>query len=103
LFGISWMQAWLKKKIDQKIKGPNEQERTQGRTRVWGEAKNLQGQVVTARLQTANGYDVTVHGTVMAIKHLLDYTGPGGYFTPSRLFGARCVEALPGSGKIELS
>jgi short subunit dehydrogenase-like uncharacterized protein len=36
----------------------------------------------------------------MAVAHLLDYAGPGGYFTPSRLFGKRCVERLPGSGQI---
>jgi short subunit dehydrogenase-like uncharacterized protein len=59
--------------------------------------------VKTARLETANGYDVTVHGALLAVRHLLDYNGPGGYFTPSKLFGERCVEQLPGSGKVVIS
>ena len=46
------------------------------------------------------GYDVTVHGALLAVRHLLDYNGPGGYFTPSKLLGARCVEQLPGSKAI---
>ncbi|AWZ89709.1 saccharopine dehydrogenase domain protein [Pseudomonas aeruginosa] len=45
-------------------------------------------------------YDLTLHGVLLAVRHLLDYQGPGGYFTPSRLLGARCVELLPGSGRI---
>ncbi|MBF2997856.1 hypothetical protein HKT22_33885, partial [Pseudomonas aeruginosa] len=49
---------------------------------------------------TANVYDLTLHGVLLAVRHLLDYQGPGGYFTPSQLLGARCVESLPGSGRI---
>jgi short subunit dehydrogenase-like uncharacterized protein len=54
-------------------------------------------------LETANGYDVTVHGSLLAVQHLLQYDGPGGYFTPSKLLGARCVEQLPGSGQVSVS
>jgi len=36
------------------------------------------------------------------VEHLLDRDGPGGFFTPSRLIGPRCVESLPGSGRIEI-
>jgi len=43
-----------------------------------------------------------VHGALLAVRHLQDYQGPGGYFTPSRLFGPRCIEQLPGSGRIEI-
>ncbi|MBF3246928.1 hypothetical protein HKT40_40575, partial [Pseudomonas aeruginosa] len=62
--------------------------------------RNARGERRTARLETANVYDLTLHGVLLAVRYLLDYQGPGGYFTPSRLLGARCVELLPGSGRI---
>jgi len=40
---------------------------------------------------------------VMAVEHLLARTGPGGFFTPSQLMGSRCIEQLPGSGRIEIA
>lgn len=61
------------------------------------------GEIKTAHLETPNGYDVTVHGALLAARHLLAYSGPGGYFTPAQLFGPRGVEQLPGSGKILLT
>jgi len=36
----------------------------------------------------------------MAVKFLLDHAPAGGYYTPSMLFGAGCVEELPGSTPI---
>jgi short subunit dehydrogenase-like uncharacterized protein len=54
----------------------------------------------TARLETANGY--RPDGTIMAVKFLLGHAPAGGYYTPSRLMGARCVELLPGSTPIRV-
>ena len=94
------LQDWLKRLVDKRVQGPDQRSRSEGRTWLWGEACNSDGTVRTARLETANGYEVTVHGMLLALGHMLDYNGPGGYFTPSQLLGARCVERLPGSGKI---
>jgi short subunit dehydrogenase-like uncharacterized protein len=38
----------------------------------------------------------------MAVKFLLGHAPAGGYYTPSRLMGARCVELLPGSTPIRV-
>ena len=37
------------------------------------------------------------------MQFLLDYSGPGGYFTPSKLCGYQLVERLPGSSTIKFS
>ncbi|NQD95072.1 hypothetical protein HP532_20685 [Pseudomonas sp. CrR25] len=103
LLALNAVQDWLKHLIAKRVQGPDQATRTRLRTWLWGEARNAAGEVRSARLETANGYDVTVHGTLLAVRHLLAYSGPGGYFTPSQLLGARCVEQLPGSGKILLS
>ncbi|AYC34149.1 hypothetical protein D3880_18055 [Pseudomonas cavernae] len=103
LLGRPGVQDWLKAQVDRRIAGPDATARARQPSWVWGEARNAAGQVRTARVKTANGYQVTVHGALLAARQLLEYGGPGGYFTPSQLFGARCVEQLPGSGRIELS
>ncbi|KAF1054918.1 MAG: putative trans-acting enoyl reductase [Stenotrophomonas maltophilia] len=102
LLGGERVQHWLKEQARQRIKGPDEAARQRQRTWVWGEVRNAAGNRRTARLETANGYDVTVHGVLMAVRHLLERPHSAGYFTPSQLLGARCVEALPGSGRITL-
>jgi short subunit dehydrogenase-like uncharacterized protein len=82
--------------------GPSEEELRAGRSRFWGEVSNAAGKHRTARLETANGYRLTADGTIMAVKFLLDHAPAGGYYTPSMLIGARCVEELPGSTPIRV-
>jgi short subunit dehydrogenase-like uncharacterized protein len=38
----------------------------------------------------------------MAVKFLLEHAPSGGYYTPSMLMGARCVEQLSGSTPIRV-
>ena len=64
---------------------------------MWGEVRNAGGERRTAHLETANGYRLTADGTLMAVQFLLNAAPLGGYYTPSMLMGARCVEQLPGS------
>lgn len=98
------VQALLKRYVGKRIVGPDAAQRESACTYVWGEAQNPSGRKVTARIRTANGYDVTVNGVLMAVQHLLNAEAPRpGYFTPSRLLGSRCVEQLPGSGSIVIS
>jgi short subunit dehydrogenase-like uncharacterized protein len=103
LLGLDGVQNWLKALLGKRVQGPDAATRERQRTWLWGEVRNAAGEVKSACLETANGYDVTVHGALLAVRHLLDYQGPGGYFTPSRLLGERCVEQLPGAGKVLIS
>ena len=82
--------------------GPSEEELRTGRSRFWGEVHNAAGKRRTARLETANGYRLTADGTIMAVQFLLKEAPSGGYYTPSMLMGARCVEQLPGSSSIRV-
>ncbi len=50
----------------------------------------------------ANGCRLTANGTIMAVRYLLTNARLGGYYTPSTLLGARCVEQLPGSSSIRV-
>ena len=103
LLGQPRLQDWLARLLERRVRGPDLPRRERHRSWLWGEVRNADGQVRSARLETANGYTVTVHGVLLALRHLLGYRGPGGYFTPSQLLGARCVERLPDSGQILVS
>jgi short subunit dehydrogenase-like uncharacterized protein len=107
---LNWarpMLAWapvqeLLRRIANRSTGPSEEELRTGRSRFWGEVRNAAGERRTARLETANGYRLTADGMIMAVKFLLEHAPVGGYYTPSMLMGARCVEQLPGSTPIRV-
>lgn len=83
-----------------RVAGPGPEARVATPTWVWGEAHGDGDRTVSARLRTANVYDVTAQGVIMAVEHLLGRDGTGGFFTPAGLMGPRCVERLPGCGTI---
>ena len=100
---LAWapVQKVLRRLADRST-GPSDEELRTGRSRFWGEVSNVAGEHRTARLETTNGYRLTADGAIMAVKFLLDYAPAGGYYTPSMLMGARCVEQLPGSTPIRV-
>jgi short subunit dehydrogenase-like uncharacterized protein len=93
----------LLQRLANRASGPTEEQLRTGRSRLWGEVRNAAGQRRTAQLETANGYRLTADGTIMAVQHLLTNAPSGGYYTPSLLLGARCVEQLPGSTAIRVA
>lgn len=100
LLGMKPVQKLLKSRIEKTVKGPDEATRDRLPTYVWGEATNDAGQKKTARIMTANGYSLTVTGSLAIVEHLLKTEVPGGYYTPSKLAGADLVARLPGSGQL---
>lgn len=100
LLRMNAVQNFLKGRVEKSVRGPNEQTRNRLPTYVWGEARNARGQVKTARIKTANGYSLTVAGSLAVAEHVLSHTPAGGYYTPSTLVGADLVTRLPGSGPL---
>jgi short subunit dehydrogenase-like uncharacterized protein len=82
--------------------GPSEKDRDSEKTWIWGEVRNDRGDTRVARLTTPNGYRLTADGVLMAVRALLVRAPGGGYFTPSQLLGARCVERIPGCSAIKI-
>ena len=104
LFKIKWVQNVLKKQIEKKVKGPNQDKRAASQTLVWGEVHNANGDTKTCRITTANGYDVTVYGALAVADYLSENPQQQkGSYTPSLLMGHSLVEGLPGSGSLTIS
>jgi short subunit dehydrogenase-like uncharacterized protein len=103
LLGLSAVQTALKNRAGA-ITGPSEAARAASPCYVWGEARNAAGTVRTARIRTANGYDVTMHGALAVVRHLLTRNAnDAGATTPARLCGADLISRLPGSGALALN
>ncbi len=88
--------------IRARVKGPSVSERKNARVNLWAKAIGPDGRSRTAFLKTANGYDVTIHGSLGVVEKLLKISAPPGVYTPSRLMGTRYVCELPGSGPIRI-
>ncbi|WP_419419409.1 saccharopine dehydrogenase family protein [Legionella sp. D16C41] len=100
LLGLKPIQNFLKKKAAQQ-QGPNA-EALNGVTYVWGEVKNAKGESKTATITTANGYALTVEGSLAVVLHLLEHPEESGYKTPSQLMGADFINKLTGSNKLKI-
>lgn len=102
LLGLRFVQGLMKRRIEKTVKGPSEEVRAQLPTYVWGEVRNARGEKRTARIKTANGYSLTVTGSLAVVEHVLTANPPGGAYTPSRLVDADLVKQLPGSGPLTI-
>ena len=101
-WGWAQFQSYLKRRIDKTVKGPAQETRDARPTYVWGEVTNGRGQIKTARIKTANGYNLTVTGALAVVDHLMQNPVQGGAYTPARLAGPELVTRLPGSGPLRL-
>ncbi len=96
------IQGWLKRRIERRLKPPDQTQRENNPTYVWGEARNAAGQVKTARLRTPNGYALTVSASLGILEHLLADPHCAGSITPTMLVGPDFVTTLPGCSDIRI-
>ena len=99
---LGWVQNYLKKQVEKRVVGPDAATRARADVLVWGEARNATGDVVSARVTTANGYTLTFDAPPLIIQYLLDNAVPAGSQTPANVFGKDLVSLLPGSSEIEI-
>lgn len=98
-----WMKTLLKSLIERRLQPPDQAQRDNNPSFVWGEARNAAGRTVTARLRTLNGYALTVATSLGIMDLVLTEKLPAGYSTPSQLVGADFVSTLPGCSEIRIS
>lgn len=103
LLKLRWVQRILKKQIEKRVQGPNQEQRESRSVYLWGEVRNASGQTVIARMTTANGYTVTQLAPVAIIEHLLRHDVTAGSVTPALLMGREFASSLDGSSKISVT
>jgi short subunit dehydrogenase-like uncharacterized protein len=92
----SAVQGFLKRRVDSRPAGPNDQERESGRSLLFGEVKNAQGEVARSWLKTPEGYTLTALTGLAIAQRARDGSARPGFQTPSRVFGPDFVLEFSG-------
>lgn len=99
---LGWMlrrefvQRRLRRRIHAGPPGPTAGERQQNRCFFWGEVVDHMGGKAISRLQTPDGYELTVQTALAAVARVLNGAIPSGFQTPATAFGADFILAMPG-------
>ena len=97
---IGWLLAtkpvneYLQKKIP--AGGPSDAERAKGKTFLWGEASDLNGNRVESRMQTPEGYTLTALAALNIAEKITGGNFTPGYQTPAKAYGADLVLEIEG-------
>ena len=96
LAGLPFVQSFLKRRIEKRVKGPTEEERTRERSFLWGRVADGE-RSLTGTLETLEGYALTAETSVAIARRVLGGEVPPGVHTPSQAFGAHFIETIAGS------
>jgi short subunit dehydrogenase-like uncharacterized protein len=96
LLGLKPVQAFLKRRIERKVKGPDEALRGSLRMHLWGRVTNAADSSLEATLETPEGYQLTAIAALECTRRVLAGQAPPGAVTPSMAFGARFITQIPG-------
>ncbi len=103
---IGWLlatkpfQDYLQKKIPPG--GPSDEEREKGKTLMWGEATDLNGNRVESRLQTPEGYTLTALAALNIAEKIMNGNFTPGYQTPAKAYGADLVLDINGVSRSDV-
>jgi short subunit dehydrogenase-like uncharacterized protein len=103
---LGWLLATdpIQKYLQGKIPagGPSDAERAKGRTLLWGEARDLNGNKVEARLQGPEGYTLTALAALNITEKILDGNFQPGFQTPAKTYGADLVLEMNGVARSDV-
>ena len=94
LFAIGPFQKYLQGQIPPG--GPSDEERAKGKTLLWGEAVDADGNLVESRMQCPEGYTVTALAALNIAEKVLAANFTPGYQTPAKAYGADLVLEIEG-------
>lgn len=76
--------------------GPSDEERAKGKTLLWGEAEDPNGNRVESRMTAPEGYTMTALTALNIVQKILDGNFKPGYQTPAGAYGADLVLEIEG-------
>ena len=97
---LGWLLATgpVQKYLQGKIPpgGPSDDERAKGRTLLWGEARDADGNRVESRMQTPEGYTLTAHTALNIAEKIVAGNFTPGFQTPAKAYGADLILEIDG-------
>jgi len=88
------VQDYLQKQIP--AGGPSDGERAKGKSLLWGEVVDLNGNRVETRIQGPEGYTLTALAALNIAQKILDGNFQPGFQTPAKAYGADLVLEIEG-------
>lgn len=89
------VQNYLQKQIP--AGGPSDEERGKGKTYLWGEASDAEGNKVEARQQGMEGYTLTALTALQIAGKILAGNFCAGFQTPAKCYGADLILEIEGT------
>ena len=100
---LGWLMATgpVQKYLQSKIKpgGPSDEERAKGKTLLWGEASDDDGNRVEARLRCPEGYTTTALAAINITEKILAGNFTTGFQTPAKAYGADLILEIDGTNR----
>ena len=100
---LGWLLATgpVQKYLQSKIPpgGPSDAERAKGKTLLWGEARDPNGNRVESRLQCPEGYTTTALAALNITEKILAGNFHAGYQTPAKAFGPDLILEIDGTAR----
>lgn len=96
LLRTTFVRNYIKKKINQRPAGPNDEQRNKATCLIWAQASNTSGKTATVRLSGPEGYTLTTFSTLLIAEKVLNGNFIAGYQTPASAYGENLVMEIPG-------
>ncbi|HEX8737066.1 MAG TPA: saccharopine dehydrogenase NADP-binding domain-containing protein [Pyrinomonadaceae bacterium] len=93
------VQNYLQKQIPPG--GPDDEERAQGKTLLWGAATDDEGNRVESRLVAPEGYTTTVLTALKIAEKILNGNFCAGFQTPAKCYGADLILEIEGVKRVD--
>lgn len=100
LLAKKFVQKFLQKNVASG--GPSDKERARGRTLMWGEATDAEGNRVVSRQQCPEAYTLTALAALNIIEKILDCNFTAGYQTPAKAYGPNLILEINGVTRQDL-
>lgn len=97
LMATGFVQKYLQRNIPPG--GPSDEERAKGKTLMWGEASDAEGNRVEARQQGPEGYTLTAHAALNIAEKILAGNFKPGFQTPAKAYGADLILEIEGTAR----
>ena len=97
LMATGFVQKYLQRNIPPG--GPSDEERAKGKTLMWGEASDAEGNRVETRQQGPEGYTLTAHAALNIAEKILAGNFKPGFQTPAKAYGADLILEIEGTAR----
>ncbi|MES1991035.1 MAG: saccharopine dehydrogenase NADP-binding domain-containing protein [Pseudomonadota bacterium] len=96
MFRRGWRIAALERRIGGRGEGPKDKRLAKTSCVIWGEARDAEGRVSRARLETPAAQIYTADVTLALVRIVIDGRAPAGAYFPSQVAGGALVENITG-------